>query len=62
MENLQQMRKELDQLKYFLNSFHIFLETFPPHMIGTDLRSLIDDVNYVCGYIECMVTHQISLP
>lgn len=60
MNELKERRKELDQLKYLVNSLHIFRDELPPYIFTTDLCSLLDEIKYLCGYIDYMIANQIE--
>ena len=58
---LKKMKQELDQLKYLLNSLSLFINRLPPYLLGADLSSFIDDIKYLCGYVDCMIKFEIQL-
>ena len=61
MNELQERRKELDQLKYLVNSLHIFRDNLPPYIFTADLCSLLDEIKHLCGYMDCMIDFNIPL-
>jgi len=58
MSKLEQIKHELDQLKYLVNGFNC-QEWLP---ITTDLESFLNEIKYTCGYVDCMIKHGLSIP
>ena len=61
MNELQERRKELDQLKYLINSLYIFNDRLPDFVMTADLYSFLDEIKYLCGYMDCMISFNIPL-
>jgi len=59
MDEIKQQRKELDELHFLLNSFNIFLDSLPAGIVKMDIQSLMDNIKYVRGYVDCMIANHI---
>jgi len=62
VDELTKQREQLDELKHLINSLNIFKERMPPLVFMVDLFSMRDEINYLSGYIDCMVNFGIELP
>ena len=63
MDELGEMRKNLADFKK--NAVRLLNATdyrLPPKLIETDLDTLLDDIKYLCGYLDCMIQFKIELP
>ena len=61
MDELKQIRKDLDELYFFansINSINNFKEIIPSFLITADLYSLLGEIKYASGYIDCMIDCQ----
>jgi len=62
MNELIQLRSELDQLKHSVNRLLYFRRRLPPGVFGTDLYTMLEEINYLKGYLDCMISFEVELP
>jgi len=61
MDELKKQRKELDELKYLVNGLNIFRPRLPAGVFTVDLYSMMEEIEYLCGYLDCMMNFGIQL-
>ena len=61
MDELIEWRGKLAQLKLLVNGLNIFKNSLPPFVLMTDLYSLLEELNYLSGYIDCMIKFKNEL-
>jgi len=61
MDELREIHGRLERLKHLLNHFIMDLDRLPPYMVGGDPYAFLDDVKYICGYVDCMIENGIEL-
>lgn len=62
MDEIEQQRKQLDDLHHLVNSLNIFISVMPPFLVETCLVSFLNDIKYLSGYLDCMLKFKINLP
>lgn len=60
MDELQQQRKQLGELRKLVNSLNICKDDLPPGVVLTDLDYFMREIDYLRGYLECMINFQIE--
>ena len=60
MNELEKQRAGLDKLYYLVNSLNIFKCRLPPAVFHWDLNEMIKDIQYLSGYIDCMLKFEIE--
>ena len=65
-DELKTLQEDLHKLKPLVNGLNLYIDKLPPFLMSTEVGAFLDDVKYLCGYVDCMVeaklhsTRQVS--
>ena len=60
MNELKELRKELEELKKLLGSLCEWAQVLPSGAIGTHPENILDEINRLCGFVDCMIIFDIK--
>lgn len=62
MKDLLEIRKELVELKKGVYGLAWIYHLLPESLTQIDYEEILDEVKYLCGYVDCMMNFNIELP
>ena len=62
MEQFKKLRDDLNELGHLVNGLNISLDMFPPYLLSTDLYSFLNEIQYMKGYVDCMLKFNVQPP
>ncbi|MCL2229402.1 MAG: hypothetical protein FWC00_06310 [Firmicutes bacterium] len=54
-QKLVEHRAELDELKKLVFRLNVFRQDLPSGVLMTDLYTMLDEIKYLMGYLDCML-------
>ena len=61
MNELKNFRKLLDEFKGVMVAIDDYIDRLPVPVGFTDLYTLLEDTNHLCGFVDCMIKFDIKL-
>ncbi|MCL2229364.1 MAG: hypothetical protein FWC00_06105, partial [Firmicutes bacterium] len=57
---LVEHRAELDELKKLVFRLNVFRQDLPSGVLMTDLYTMLDELKYLMGYLDCMLEFDVK--
>jgi len=59
-QKLVEHRAELDELKKLVFRLNVFRQDLPSGVLMTDLYTMLDELKYLMGYLDCMLEFDVK--
>ncbi|MCL2229359.1 MAG: hypothetical protein FWC00_06080 [Firmicutes bacterium] len=59
-QKLVEHRAELDELKKLVFRLNVFRQDLPSGVFMTDLYTMLDELKYLMGYLDCMLEFDVK--
>jgi len=61
MDELKQIKKELGEFKKCIINLSLMYLRMPKSLLQINVDDLMDEIKYLCGYVDCMIECNIPL-